>query len=468
MSTVGFQTFSRNSFDTVVHPIRLPMFAVSARMLSLFAAHIPIGLLMAQYSQIATMHALATLAVAQWLAVTSRRIEQVAYAVAYMAGAEVLWRMTHAQVFWEYGKYATISVLLVAVVRTGRIRNFTLPLLYFAVLLPSILFTVMRDDFGAARQLISFNLSGPFALMVSVWFFSNIRLTLIQLHSVFIALLSPVVAISTVVVQSILSSSSLNFGPHSNHLTSGNFGPNQVSAILGLASLVAFYCMVNRRTKTWSRLIFFATFILFGVQSALTFSRTGVFLMIGGVATFSVFHLIKGRRSKVQLTISLILIIAICASILLPRLEVFTGGTLLPRFESLNSTGRDLIARADLIAWRDNFLFGVGPGKAMRYYTPYIREDTSAHTEFTRLLSEHGLLGLVSLLLLFLLAGRSLIGSRDFEKATVASLIVWCFLFMSTNAMRLVAPSFLFGLTFAKLWIETRPPRQIVPLVMPK
>jgi O-antigen ligase len=107
---------------------------------------------------------------------------------------------------------------------------------------------------------------------------------------------------------------------------------------------------------------------------------------------------------------------------------------------------------ADIEIWRDNPLFGVGPGmaKGMRglYYS---RAGTnSAHTEFTRLLSEHGLLGVSALLLLLWMGARNLLRARTTKgKALVGSMMAWSCLYMLNAAMRLVAPAFTFGLMFA-------------------
>src|SRR5262249_53566711 len=95
-----------------------------------FAAHVILALLMIQINTVSTLHALATLAFGFWLAATARQPEKIVYIIAYITGAEVLWRMTQAQVFWEFGKYAVVAILLVTILRTGQFRGFTLPFLY--------------------------------------------------------------------------------------------------------------------------------------------------------------------------------------------------------------------------------------------------------------------------------------------------------------------------------------------------
>src|SRR4051812_7258243 len=105
----------------------IAMFAVGHILLAVAMRAVPI---------IATFHAVVCLVAGLTIAARSR-IHHVAYAVAYIAGAEVLWRMTRAGVFWEYGKYAVVAVLAVAMVRQRPRRNATLALAYLGLMLPS-------------------------------------------------------------------------------------------------------------------------------------------------------------------------------------------------------------------------------------------------------------------------------------------------------------------------------------------
>jgi hypothetical protein len=92
--------------------------------------------------------------------------------------ADILFRMTSAVYFlpYEFGKYS-ISLLFILGWLKWR-RNFALlPLLYFTLLIPSIFLAM---DFGKSsiivKKLISYNLSGPFSLAVSVLFFYKLEL----------------------------------------------------------------------------------------------------------------------------------------------------------------------------------------------------------------------------------------------------------------------------------------------------
>ena len=73
--------------------------------------------------------------------------------------------------------------------------------------------------------------------------------------------------------------------------------------------------------------------------------------------------------------------------------------------QEANITGRAKIMAIDLEIFRDNFLMGVGPGAArdLRWRYGY-GTVVGAHSEFTRMLAEHGLFGLISLLSILILS----------------------------------------------------------------
>jgi hypothetical protein len=85
-------------------------------------------------------------------------------------------------------------------------------------------------------------------------------------------------------------------------------------------------------------------------------------------------------------------------------------------------------------------------------YRASLLKYVAAHTEYTRLLAEHGVFGAVALLLLIVMAVAAIRRSKTIiGKALAASMIGWCFLFMMIDAMRLVAPSFAFGIAYATI-----------------
>src|SRR5690242_812341 len=160
--------------------IHLTAFWVASALL----IHVPLGILLFNAPSLARIHALVVLAIGLWAAFRWRA-EAVACVAAYVVGAEVLWRMASAPIPWEFGKYAITLILCVALVRLGRRLVWRpLPLMYFCALLPSALI-VLADRTVATRMslmMMSFNLSGPLSLCVSVWFLSQCEFGTADFH----------------------------------------------------------------------------------------------------------------------------------------------------------------------------------------------------------------------------------------------------------------------------------------------
>jgi O-antigen ligase len=152
--------------------------------------------------------------------------------------------------------------------------------------------------------------------------------------------------------------------------------------------------------------------------------------------------------------------------LVLPFLDNFTSGKLSARFETIETTGRTEIAESDLRMWERNPFLGVGIGMSMFRETGW----KAAHTEFTRLVAEHGVLGLFALLFLLFAGWRRLKTTpRTEDKAMIAGMLGWSMLFMADKAMRLAAPSLMCGLSFATLTSEEdEQPRYLYAVVQPK
>jgi hypothetical protein len=413
-----------------------------------FAAHGPLAFLMMSLEAIATAHALFVLVAGTAWIFSKRHMERAAYVGAYITGAEVLWRMTDAQVPWEFGKYSMAVLFILAMVRAGRAKWAVLPLIYFLLLLPSSYMSFQLLSLDNFRKSLSFNLSGPFALMASVWFFSNLKLRIEQFQRMFLALIGPVIGIASVTALITFTASSIRFSDGSNRITSGGFGPNQVSAALGLGVLLAIFFLLDSKTALALKVLMFGAMVLLGVQSALTFSRGGLYMAAGGAILASL-YLVRDTNSRIRIVLVVTAIFVVTNYVVLPQLDSFTGGSLSTRFQDTDPTGRDEIIMADLELWKENPVFGVGPGMGQRYRAN-VMKYVAAHTEYTRLLAEHGVLGAVAIILLIVMAVRGIRRSNTIiGKALAAAMLGWSFLFMMIDAMRLVAPAFTFGLAYA-------------------
>ena len=111
----------------------------------------------------------------------------------------------------------------------------------------------------------------------------------------------------------------------------------------------------------------------------------------------------------------------------------------------------------DLQIWFERPVFGVGMGQAK--FNRLINKAALTHNEWTRLLAEHGVFGLISLLVLLgMMVGAVLRARGPVEKAVAVGLVIWGVAFLASNEMRIVAPSFLMGLACATFELSTTSP----------
>jgi hypothetical protein len=431
-----------------VNPARALFHSPNVHLTLLFLCHFPLVYLLQASPVASTVHAIGVFLLGIWFIIHDANPRRLVYVLGYIVGAEVLWRMTDARVFWEFGKYSVAFLMLGGILK-WHFRLRVMPLLYFVPLLPSAILTLGGYGFSDARQQISFNLSGPFALAIGVLFFSQLRLNRPMLERLLLFIIMPIAGIAFIVLRRIRELGAISFDLASNFSTSGGFGPNQVSAILGLGALLAWlFVLIAQRSK--ARWPMFLLLLWFLAQAALTFSRGGLvnFVVAAPLATL---YLLRGQGRAIRNLAFGVLVLAALAYIIFPQLDEYTGGQLEARYAETNTTGRDLLWQSDLQIWQDNFLFGVGPGRSTLYHPLFQDQFVITHTEYSRLLAEHGLFGVFALFILGLLALRAyLSASNSLAKGLAIALILWSFAEMSHAAMRVVAISFLFALPLSQ------------------
>jgi len=416
----------------------------SGRILVFVILHVVLALIMRRFEIISTLHALAVFLFAVYTAMTTKEIKDIIPMLAYIAGAEVLWRMTDARIFWEFGKYATIALVMISLVRMRNIKGIAAPFLYFLLLTPSILLTLeFLGMTERARQLISFNLSGPLALAALLIFFSQMEIDFKDLQEWVFALVYPTIGILTLAVYSTITASDITFTTESMFITSGGYGPNQVSAALSLgATLLVMLAITSesRAGRFW--IILFALALL--IQSFLTFSRGGIY-NFGVAIAGATLHLLGKPDRFIKSLFVLLIIGGILVGVFFPQLEEFSGGMFSQRFLDTDLTNRGELFEADVRLFLDNPVFGVGPG--ISSYRRQIGIYAAAHTEYSRILAEHGMGGVFALLILIILLARAYFKAPDVSsRAWVVALAAWPLVEMAHAAMRIVGISFLLGM----------------------
>jgi hypothetical protein len=417
-------------------------------------ANAAVSIVVKQSSTLAAIHAVCICGVGIYLAIAGRRSEHIACALAFVVGSEVLWRMSKASVMYEVAKYCVALCSLIGFLRMRRQHVPTAALGYMLLLLPAaVIPLVYLQDTTRLRKQLSFNLSGPLAITCAMCFFANLSLTRRATWRMVLLMVTPIIGTAAVTVFTTYSvpSDELVFNTESNLFTSGGFGPNQVSTTLGLGAVLLLLYLADPGLTLRRRAIVSVGLLLCTVQSAMTFSRSGIYAALGAFVPAAYF-LLADRRTRARVSF-IVLGGAIGAfTIAIPYMQEFTGGAISDRFSETHLSGREQLASGDMQAFRQKPVYGVGIGMS-----PYSHWGGAlSHNEFSRVLAEHGLLGIIAL---FGIAAygthRVMLATGPLEKAFVSAMFAWCFLFMMSNGFRIAAPALTLGMGCMGLQLDT-------------
>lgn len=414
--------------------------------------HVPLGILIYNAGPLAVLHPMASLGVGLYCALQKKiRLELVALSISYIVGAEVLWRMAQIPIFWEFGKYSSSAIAIIAMVRRGHFSIPKIPLAYFLALLPACVITFVEFSLVEARGIISSILSGPFLLLICCWFFSNVKATPSQIQYSLFAIIIPLLSVAFATLFYTVTVEDLQFTDESNFATSGGFGPNQVSAMLGLGAFLSLFCLISFRNEGKHRVFLMLAAILFTAQSVMTFSRGGIYNAVGALMLVVLLEFRNPTRALRRLG-PVIATVFLFLLIVFPILNNFTEGGLQARFEDSEPTHRVEIVGSDLLIFAEHPLFGAGVGIAYSDRERFLEFKAMSHTEFSRLISEHGMFGFFAILMLGVMIVENVQRQHSaLGLAVVIGLTAWCVLFTLNAGTRLAAPSFIWGIAFVTL-----------------
>jgi len=424
--------------------------------------HVLLAVIFFRVRSLSTYHGLAVTALGVFFILREKTPFKAICVCFYIAGAEVLWRMTGAHLFWEYGKYAVLLIASLGILKRG-FRRPGLPLTYFILLLPSTMIFLYHSNSGVvltevARKDISFNLSGPVTLTACALFFSKASLTPAQFKKLLWIYLGPALGVALLTYFVMFTAEEIRFSANSNFTTSGGFGPNQISAVLGLGAFLCLVSLTQPRGNRFLGIILFACGAFMAMRSALTFSRGGVYAAGLSAAVYFIV-MIRNPQARLRFLLSVVVVFLIAKIVVVPRLVNFTGGAIKERFSETSLSGREEIFRDDMNIWLNHFLLGVGPGQSKNHRVIF-GEPIAAHTEFSRLVSEHGVLGLAALMTLLCMGMKYFYRAKDVNaQAVIAGFLTWSALFMLVYGMRVAAPSVLCGFCACTILPPGKSPR---------
>ena len=389
------------------------------------------------------------------------KVFEVLRAVCYVAGAEVFFRMTKAVVFYETGKYVIVFFFLLGLFFHG-FKNRALPYIgYLVFLLPGVLLSLnyYSYDLFLFRKNISFNLSGPICLAIAAIYCISVRIK----HKTFQEILNYIIyPLISMVVYITLYAPSLNKlnSVGSNSALSGGYGPNQVSTVLGLGVFILFTRFLIPYKKKWVHFVMMFLLVAMAYRALLTFSRGGVLVAIGMALAFTVvLYIFTGIKTKTKTKVTLKLLGTFGLTVGIWLIAVLqTGGLLENRYSNENTqgevkedvtTGRVDLFMTEIQAFIDHPFLGGGVGSSKVYHEKELGVEAASHNEVSRMIGEHGLIGILALLILIItplmtkLQGRSNVYFYPF-------LIFW-FLTILHSSMRIAAPGLIYGLALIDL-----------------
>lgn len=400
---------------------------------------------------------------------TGDRNSRAGFYAIYLMGFEIVYRMAGAPFMWEMGKYVSMGILLVGIV-VGRRRYINWTFVLLLILLIPAIFLVQSSNPGRLREMITFNMSGPLTFVVAGLyfyrrtfdaddFFNSLKMALMPAFTLIVAL-SMLAAISTLHYTKLKS----------NMAATAGFGANQVSTMLGWFMLLILLFKINGRKITpWSWLDWLVLFYV-TLRALLTFSRGGV---LGGAlaltgAVLVLYFSYKSFRYKVRKAFPYIVFGLVFLVGIFILANKITGNLLVYRYQGLTTnemrtgqritgtgllTGRDYLIEAEIEAFKDYPLLGTGYGMSEPYREAYFGEATASHTEYSRLIGEHGILGLF-----FIIIGMIWLPIYFFFKVpnpeTRCFFIAFFLLSLFTMfhaAMRLAMPGVLLGAAFMQI-----------------
>ena len=386
-------------------------------------------------------------------------------ACAYIVGIEVLFRMTKAGLFYESSKYLVILFMLIGMVFKG-LSNRSFPfLIYLFLFIPSIVIASTNVGLDTdLRKNIAFVLSGPVCLGISALFCYDKSIKVNQLNNVVFYLGLPIISLTTYLFLYTVRLEDIFRGTESNFAASGGFGPNQVATVLGIGMFVFCINFFLKSKFFIERIVSVLIFAVISYRGIITFSRGGIITAILMIFAFlAVFYFKSSNRNRRVISISLVILI-IASSVTWVISSNQTGGLIDKRYSNQDargrekediSTGRVDIFLGELEGFVDNPLLGVGAGVMKERRLRETGVTVATHNEISRVVSEHGLLGIIMLIILIIIPLIYRVNNKK-NYFFYAFLIFW-FATINHSAMRIAAPGFIYALALLNIKYEKRP-----------
>ncbi|MDH7515009.1 MAG: O-antigen ligase family protein [Bacteroidota bacterium] len=428
-------------------------------MVRIIVFHAVLGIALKYIPYLSLLYALVVGWYALSTAIRTPTADRILYTIGYIAGAEVLIRMTKAPVLWMYSEYLILVLAIVLINRMRPVRRQLMsPLVYFLLLLPSVAVSALSGDWSAFRQGVAFNLAGPVCLGIGVLAVSRLSFSRRTYEGAMFFAALPVVSVAAIVAVRHLGGTEVHYAVSAaSKEASGGYAPNQVSNALSFGAVMFLSLAAIAEKWKAGRTMMIVLFILLTVLAVLTMSRGGAWNLAAFCIPFFLFRLGKAKK-RFRFLLGSAMVLLLYGEFIVPWMDKYSEGALERRYKDTNVTHRDEMARSELRAFTESPLTGVGPGMSAKYRREVLRgEYSESHTEFTRLLAEHGVFGIAAFLaLVYLFAVITIRARKTIDRGWILGAILWVVVFFSHSATRLVIFAFLIMLATILSSIEDR------------
>jgi hypothetical protein len=374
---------------------------------------------------------------------------------AYVVGSEVFLRMTGGNPLYEISKYGVMIFIFMGMFYSGFSKGATPYWIFLLLLVPSVVLTTFVLNFDTEiRKAIAFNISGPACLGVASLYTFRRKIPIEKMNAILLCIGLPIVTCMVYLTLFTPNIREVVTGTDSNSMTSGGYGPNQVATALGLGMFIFFSRMILESKTKFFLIINLIVALNISYRGILTFSRGGMvtgFLMI--VLLLFFLYSKSNFTGRVKLNY-LIVLVSIALIVTWGYTSFQTGGLIDKRYANKDAqgrvkesrfTGREEVAQNEINTFLKNPILGVGVGKGQEVRESETGVFIVSHDEITRMLAEHGTLGIIALLIL-LFTPLFLYLENKFNMFLLCFVLFWL-LTINHAAMRTAAPAFVYSLS---------------------
>lgn len=386
---------------------------------------------------------------------TQNKNHEALLVAAYLVGSEILLRMTGGNITYEFSKYGVMIFVFLGMYYSGFSKG-AMPYWFFLLLLiPSVVLSTFVINFDSnLRNTIAFNISGPICLAIASLYTYRRKISLEKVNVILLCIGLPILSCGVYLMLYTPDIHNVVTGTQSNFETSGGFGPNQVSTFLGLGMFIFFSRIILESRTLFMVILNLVIVFNISYRGIVTFSRGGMitgFLMIVLLLLFLYYK--SNYRGKVKLNY-VIIIMVVSMMAIWSYTSVQTGGLINKRYANQDAagrakesqfTGREDVAQNEINIFLKNPVFGVGVGKGVEIREAETGVFVLSHDEITRMLAEHGSLGILGLLILFF-TPLVLYLENKFNMFLLCFVAFW-FLTINHAAMRTAVPAFVYSLS---------------------